>query len=117
MFPIVTVPETIRTGMAPYRKVFCRAAGFDHVGRYVTGLILSPKKTLQGIYDTQVWEAGVQPSRRAMHAAVFAAGWDIDGLLPQHRAVVAPRIAAVAVRWYASIGPTPIMIEVPISGA
>jgi hypothetical protein len=90
MFPIVTVPETIRTGMAPYREVFCREAGFDHVGRYVTGLILSPNKTLQGIYDAQVWEDGAQPSRRAMHAAVFEAGWDVDGLLPQHRAVVAP---------------------------
>jgi hypothetical protein len=90
MFPIVTVPETIRTGMAPYREVFCREAGFDHVGRYVTGLILSPNKTLQGIYDAQVWEDGVPPSRRAMHAAVFEAGWAVDGLLPQHRAVVAP---------------------------
>lgn len=90
MFPIVTVPETIRTGMTPYREVFCREAGFDHVGRYVTGLILSPHKTLQGIYDAHVWEADAQPSRRAMHAAVFEAGWDIDGLLPQHRAVVAP---------------------------
>jgi hypothetical protein len=90
MFPIVTVPETIRTGMAPYREMFCREAGFDHVGRYVTGLILSPNKTLQGIYDAQVWEDSTQPSRRAMHAAVFEAGWDVDGLLPQHRAVVAP---------------------------
>jgi hypothetical protein len=90
MLPIVTIPETIRTGMAPYREVFCRAAGFDHVGRYVTGLILSSNKTLQGIYDAQVWTDGTQPSRRAMHAAVFAAGWDVDGLLPQHRAVVAP---------------------------
>jgi hypothetical protein len=90
MFPIVTVPETIRTGMAPYREVFCREAGFDHVGRYVTGLILSPYKTLQGIYDAQVWEDDAPPSRRAMHAAVFEAGWDVDGLLPQHRAVVAP---------------------------
>ena len=90
MFPIVTVPETIRTGLAPYREVFCRAEGFDHVGRYVTGLILSPNKTLQGIYDAQVWEDGAQPSRRAMHAAVFEAGWDVEELLPQHRTVVAP---------------------------
>jgi hypothetical protein len=90
MFPIVTVPETIRTGMAPYREVFCREAGFDHVGRYGTRLILSPNKTLQGSYDAPVWEDGVQPSRQAMHAAVFEAGWDVDGLLPQHCTVVAP---------------------------
>jgi hypothetical protein len=90
MLPMVTVPETIRAGMAPYREVFCREAGFEHVGRYVTGLILSPNKTLQGIYDTQVWQNGDQPSRRAMHAAVFEARWDVEGLMPLHREVVAP---------------------------
>src|SRR4029450_13350448 len=31
-----------------------RDEGFEHVSRYVTGLILSPNKTLQGIYDLQV---------------------------------------------------------------
>jgi hypothetical protein len=90
MLPIVTVPETIRTGMAAYRGVFCREAGFEHVGRYVTGLILSPNKTLQGIYDTQVWPDGAQTSRRAMHAAVFEAGWDVEGLMLLHREVVGP---------------------------
>jgi hypothetical protein len=90
MLPIVTVPETIRRGMTPYREVFCRETGFDHVGRYVTGLILSPNKTLQGIYDAQVWEDGAPPSRRAMHAAVFEAGWEVEELMPRHRAVVAP---------------------------
>ena len=29
MLPIVGVPETIRRGMAPYRDVFCRDAGFQ----------------------------------------------------------------------------------------
>jgi hypothetical protein len=51
---------------------------------------LSPNKTLQGIYDQQVWpeeDSGV--SRRAMHAGIFEAGWDSEGLLPRHRAVVA----------------------------
>jgi hypothetical protein len=90
MLPMVTVPETIRRGMAPYREVFCREAGFDHVGRYVTGLILSPNKTLQGIYDAQVWEGCTRPSRRAMHTAVFEAGWEVENLMPRHRAVVAP---------------------------
>ena len=39
MVPLVGVPETIRLGLAPYREVFCRAEGFDHVGRYITGLL------------------------------------------------------------------------------
>ena len=41
--------------------------GFDHVSRYVTGLIVSPNKTLQGIYDLQVWDRdGKKPSHQAM---------------------------------------------------
>ena len=89
MFPIVAVPEIIRRGMAHYRPLFCRAAGFEHVCRYVTGLILSPNKTLQGIYDLHVWADGTHPGRRAMHESVFEAAWDADGLMPCHRAVVA----------------------------
>jgi hypothetical protein len=89
MVPLVGVPETIRRGLAPYREVFCRAEGFEHISRYVTGLILSPNKTLQGIYDRQVWEPGVSHSRRAMHEAVFEAGWAADALLPHHRALIA----------------------------
>jgi hypothetical protein len=89
MVPLVGVPETIRCGLAPYRDVFCRAEGFEHISRYVTGLLLSPNKTLQGIYDLQVWEPGVPHSRRAMHEAVFEAGWDAERLMPRHRAVIA----------------------------
>jgi hypothetical protein len=89
MVPLVGVPETIRRGLAPYREVFCRAEGFDHVSRYITGLLLSPHKTLQGIYDGQVWEPGPPCSRRAMHEAVFEAGWAADALMPHHRAVIA----------------------------
>jgi hypothetical protein len=89
MLPITRVPETIANGMAKLRSVFCREAGFGHVSRYVTGLILSPNKTLQGIYDLQVWEQQA-PSRRAMHAGVFEAGWDDDALMQRHRAEVAP---------------------------
>jgi hypothetical protein len=88
MLPIIEVPKTIQRGLLPYRKLFGRAEGFEHVSRYVTGLILSGNKTLQGIYDSQVWE-GDKPSRRAMHEAVFEAGWDAEGLLPRHRAVIA----------------------------
>jgi hypothetical protein len=90
MLPIVGVPETIRQGLAPYREVFCREAGFAHIGRYITGLILSPQKTLQGIYNLQVWEDDQAPSRRAMHEAVFEAGWAADRLMPHHRKVIAP---------------------------
>jgi len=82
------VPETIAPGMAKFRSVFCREAGFAHVSRSVTGLIMSPNKTLQGIDDTQVWE-GPAPSRRAMHTGVFEAGWDDDVLMQRHRAEVA----------------------------
>jgi hypothetical protein len=89
MMPLVGVPETIRRGLAPYREVFCRAEGFDHVSRSVTGLLLSPNKTLQGLYDAQVWEPGAPRSRRAMHEAVFEAGWAADALMPHHRAVIA----------------------------
>jgi hypothetical protein len=89
MLPMVNVPETIRRGMASYRDLFCRDAGFDHVCRYVAGLILSPNKTLQGMYDLQVWADGAKPSRRAMHEAIFEAGWDAEALLPRHREAIA----------------------------
>jgi hypothetical protein len=90
MFPIVTVPELIRQGLAPYRALFGRDAGFEHIGRYVTGLILSPNKPLQGIDALQVWEASTQPSRRAMHEAIFETGWDADALMPRHCESIAP---------------------------
>ena len=88
MLLITRVPETIAKGMAKFRSVFCRDAGFEHVSRYVTGLVVSPNKTLQGMYDLQVWD-GRAPSRRAMHAGVFEAGWDDDRLMQQHRAEIA----------------------------
>jgi hypothetical protein len=46
MLPITRVPETIAQGMAKFRSVFCREEGFEHVSRYVTGLVMSPNKTL-----------------------------------------------------------------------
>ena len=88
MLPICEVPATIQQGLAPYRDLFCRDEGFTPISRYLTGLILSPNKTLQGIYDVQVWDTE-SPSRRAMHAAVFEAQWDAEALMPRHRAVVA----------------------------
>jgi len=89
VLPIIDVPESIRRGMAPYRSVFCRDEGFEHVSRFVTGLVISPNKTLQGIYDLQVWGEEGGPSRRAMHEAVFEAGWDDDQMMRQHRGEVA----------------------------
>jgi hypothetical protein len=89
MLPLVGVPETIRRGMAPYRDLFCREAGFEHISRSVTGLLLSPNKTLQGLYDVQAWPGEHAPSRRAMHAAVFEAGWDAESLMPRHRELIA----------------------------
>jgi hypothetical protein len=89
MLPMVEVPQTIRQGLRPYRDLFRREEGFAHVSRYVSGLIVSPNKTVQGIYANQVWE-GKKPSRRVMHEAVFEAGWDAEELLPRHRRVIAP---------------------------
>lgn len=88
MLPLVEIPDTIRRGLAPYRSLFCRDAGFEHISRYLSGLILSPNKTLQGIYDLQVWTDMAAPSRRAMHEAVFEAGWSCEQLMPRHREVV-----------------------------
>jgi hypothetical protein len=90
MLSIVGGPETLRQGLAKYRDVFCRDAGVEHISRYVTGLILSPNKTLQGIYALQAWGEEPSPSRRAMQEAVFEAGWAADAWMPQHRKVIAP---------------------------
>lgn len=89
MLPIVEVPEPIRGGLAPYRDVFCREQGFAPSSRYLTGLLLSPNKPLQGIYDLQVW-GEEPPSRRAMPEAVFEAGWAAAERLPRPRATIAP---------------------------
>ena len=88
MLPIIRVPEILAKGMESFRKIFCRAEGFEHICRFITGLILSPNKTLQGIYDLQVGE-GEAPSRRAMHEAVFESGWDGAAFIQQHRGEVA----------------------------
>ncbi|WP_019500926.1 hypothetical protein [Pseudanabaena sp. PCC 6802] len=84
-FRLVGVAPTIAKGMQAYRSVFCREEGFNHVSRYVNGLILSPNKTLQGIHSQIVWPEGEAVSRRAMHEAVFEAGWDSEELMQKHR--------------------------------
>jgi hypothetical protein len=72
-------------------RSFPETPDFAHVSRYVTGLLLSPYKTLQGIYSQWVFPEGESVSRRAMHEAVFEAGWDRAGLMVQHRQAVAQR--------------------------
>lgn len=89
MLPVVSVPKTVQHQMRPYRDLFRRSEGFEYVSRYVTGLLVSPNKTLQGIHATQVW-AENKPGYRAMHEAVFEAGWDAEELLPRHRRLIAP---------------------------
>src|SRR5512139_2274315 len=88
MLPITGVPALIAKGMKSFRELLCRAEGFEHGCRFITGLILSPNKTLQGIYDAQVWE-GEAPSRRAMHEAVFESGGNSAALIQHHRTEVA----------------------------
>jgi len=92
MLPIVCVPASIQQRLGSYRQVFCRAEGFEWVGRYVTGLLVSPNKTVQGIYAHQVWPDSVQaPSRRAMHASLFESGWEQEALGVCHREQVGLR--------------------------
>ncbi len=48
---------------------------------------MSPNKTLQGIYDLQVWP-DKEMSRRSMHNKVFKSGWDYHELMKRHRDLV-----------------------------
>jgi len=89
MLPLAGIPLLIAAWLKSYRDIFCRDAGFEHVSRYIAGLLLSPNKTVQGIYAQQVWPEDQPVSRRAMQAAVFEAGWDSDELMRRHREVVA----------------------------
>src|SRR5574339_224483 len=89
MLPLAGVPLLIAAWLKSYRDLFCRDAGFDHVSRYLAGLLLSPNKTVQGIYSQQMWPEEQPVSRRPMHAAVFEAGWNSDELMSRHREVVA----------------------------
>ena len=88
MIPLIGIPATLANGMRAYRDVFCRDAGFEHVSRYLSGLLLSKNKTLQGIHAQQVYPDGKTVSRRAMHEAVFESGWDSEGLMQRHRQLV-----------------------------
>ena len=87
MFPLIT-PDIIINYMNNYRTVFCKDAGFNHICNFVTGLIINPNKTLQGIYNASITDRN-QSSRRASHKAIFESnGWDANELLKKHREVV-----------------------------
>ncbi len=90
MLPLVGIPKTIAKFLQKYRNVFCKEAGFQHINRYINGLLMSPNKTLQGIYSQQVWNEEEKVSRRAMHEAIFEAGWKHQELIKQHRRVLSP---------------------------
>ena len=85
MFPLVGLPSSIISRLKGYRRVFCREAGFKHIARYISGLLLSPNKTLQGIYSHLVFPDGENVSRRAMHESIFESGWSVSELMSQHR--------------------------------
>jgi hypothetical protein len=109
-WPLVGIGTTLQQFMVAYRAVFCRDAGFDHVSRYLNGLLLSANKTLQGIYAQIVWPEGQQVSRRAMHEAVFASGWSRDALMQCHRQTSAPHYrgrgrAVISLNWTFSYHP------------
>jgi hypothetical protein len=90
MFPSLAIPPSVREVLRQYREVFCRDEGVDWVSWYITGLLVSPNNTLQGIYDLPVFPDREQrPSRRAMHEAVFEAGGEPDRLAQQHRQYIA----------------------------
>jgi hypothetical protein len=90
-WPLVGLSSTVQQFMVAYREVFCREEGFEHVIRYINGLLLSANKTLQGIYAQIVWPEGKQVSRRAMHEAVFEARWSRETLMERHRQTIAPQ--------------------------
>lgn len=85
MLPVIEVPELIKNEMKKYRDIFCGDKGFEHVSRYVTGLLISPNKASQGIYDIQVWADGEKPSYRAMHESIFEREWRCEDLMFRHR--------------------------------
>ena len=86
MLPLVGIPSTIEAGMAAYRDLFARQAGFEHVSRYISGLLLSENKTLQGI-DSQFVSTEERPlsGRRAMPAGVFESPWEWESLMTRYR--------------------------------
>lgn len=89
MLPLYGIPESVKSFLSNYREIFCREEGFEHISRYITGLLLSSNKTVQGIYTNQVYEDEEKsPSRRSMHESLFESEWSSDDFIRQHRKVV-----------------------------
>ena len=89
MIPLVGLPKSVAEYLEQYRELFRRKKGFEIVSRFITGLILSPNKTLENIHSQQFWSEEKGVKRRAMHHAVFEAGWDSEKIMPKHREIVA----------------------------
>ena len=89
MIPLVGVPKSIAEYLEKYRELFKRETGFETVSRFITGLILSSNKTLEGIHSQQFWSENQGIKRRTMHHAVFEAGWNSEAIMPKHREIVA----------------------------
>ncbi|MDJ0717881.1 MAG: hypothetical protein QNJ54_27285 [Prochloraceae cyanobacterium] len=47
MLSDVGVPPTIAAIFSNYRDIFCRQEGFDHVSRYITGLLRRSKQNIR----------------------------------------------------------------------
>jgi hypothetical protein len=77
---LVGIGATIRQFLVAYRHIFCQAAGFARISRYINGLLQSGNKTLQGIYAQIAWPEGEGVSRGAMDEAVFESGWSRTGV-------------------------------------
>ncbi|MEM9447675.1 MAG: hypothetical protein AAGA75_03985 [Cyanobacteria bacterium P01_E01_bin.6] len=46
---LVEISSSIQAKLAKYREAFCWEAGFGHIGRDPSALLLSENKTVQGI--------------------------------------------------------------------
>ena len=88
-FPLVGIPKTIEQAMLPFRPLFAKKQGFSHILHYLTGLFLSPNKTLQGIHHLILPLEQEKTSSRAMHQAVFETPWNSQNLMSQHRELLA----------------------------
>ena len=74
MLPMVGVPETMWKGLRLYRDLLGRAEGFEHVSRYVSGLIVSSNKTVQGIYAQKCRKGRNRVGARCMKRSLKRAG-------------------------------------------
>src|SRR5215467_9444822 len=81
MLPICGVPATIQQGLASYRDLFCRDEGFAHISRYITGLLLSPNKTVHRspCRSPLLWPCRHTKARRLFLSTVCCDHQDVIG--------------------------------------